>query len=174
MTMGFSGPLPKPKKIAKVDGTHKSRIQTTLQDKVQGGAPPMPRHVLENDYAAAFWAWITAQIGPKGLDLLSLSDQKILEVVAGVYQAMRECEEKCRKLGRTVEIYDDDGELASCKRAPWDIGYRDYSLQLSKLLNELALTPTARARYAIPEFENTGDLEADTRRVIKKFEPDAS
>lgn len=163
-------PLPKPSKLAERDGTHKSRIKYTLQDRVEPGVPLRPPHHRCKN-ATKFWSWITHQLGEEGMNILTDHDQKILEIATSTYKAMRDCEERCVKDGRTVEFYNDEGELIACKRAPWDIAYRDYSMQLSKLLGDLALTPTARARYAIPESEKTGDIEEDTRRMIKKFEP---
>lgn len=137
--MATPGPKPKPVEQAKRDGTHKSRIpnpplRTGVEAKVS-----LPENF--NAWQKTAWTEIVSML--TDLDVLDSADAAVVETAAAMLGRMREAR---HELNHTVmvEVTQRGAEAPS---AYWRIE-REAGLQVAKLLAELGLTPSARARLA--------------------------
>lgn len=137
--MATPGPKPKPVEQAQRDGTHPSRIpnpplRTGVEAKVS-----IPEGL--NPFQVLAWQEIVKML--TDLDVLDSADAAVVETAAAMLGRMREAREELNR-SNMVEVTQRGAEVPS---AFWRIE-REAGLQVAKLLAELGLTPSARARLA--------------------------
>lgn len=163
-----TGPKPKPKAVAKRDGTRKDRINEN-EPEPERGRPKMPKHIKGLEYGSQAWEWICDELD--AMHVLSLADALIIETTCMTYQALMESHLLCMTKGREVIGYNEDGEEVKYTRAPWDIAYRDYAGQMSTALGNLGLSPTSRTRLSVPTTGKKDPSKLENKRKPVLFNP---
>lgn len=137
--MATPGTKPKPVEQALRDGTHPSRIPNPpLRTSVEADVE-IPEYF--NSYQKKAWRELVQML--TDLDVLDDADAAVVETTAAMIGRMREA----RKELLTADMVDVTQRGAEVPSAWWKIE-REASLQVARLLGELGLTPSARARLA--------------------------
>lgn len=137
--MATPGPKPKPTEQAIREGVRKDRVPNPPLRSGPGVDPEMPPHL--NQFQQDAWAELIDAL--KSLDVLDNADLMIVETAAAMLGRMREARKELL-YADMVEVTQRGASVPS----PWWKIEREASLQVHKLLAELGLSPSARARLA--------------------------
>lgn len=140
--MATRGPKPKPVEQARRDGTHPNRIPNPPLRTDVNASLEMPGYL--NEYQRVAWEQLVEVL--KDLDVLDNSDASMVETCAAMLGRMREARHELNK-GDMVEYTQRGAAIPS----PWWRIEKEAAQQVQRLLAELGLGPSARARLA-----NTG------------------
>lgn len=137
--MAIQGPKPKPVEQALRDGTHPSRIpnpplRTSTQAKVE-----LPDYF--NRYQEKAWEQLVEVL--TALDILDTADAGTLETAAAMMGRMREAR---NELNHSPMI--EETQRGASIPSPWWKIEKEAAQQVQRLLTELGLSPSARARLA--------------------------
>lgn len=137
--MATSGPRPKPVEQKQREGEKPGRMPNPPLRT--GGIPELdaPEHL--NSWQQKAWKEIVTVL--KDLDVLDKADMFMVEQAAVMLGRMREA----RKELLTADMIEYTQRGAAVP-SPWWRIEREASMQATKLLTELGLSPTARARLA--------------------------
>jgi len=137
--MATPGPKPKPVEQAKRDGTRPARIPNP---PLRSG-PTANLETPEDFNSDQIRAWKQLVGLLTDLDVLDSADIPMLETAAAMLGRMREARRELLTADM-IEITQRGAAVPS----PWWKIEREASLQLTKLLAELGLSPSARAKLA--------------------------
>jgi len=137
--MGERGPKKKPTEIAKRDGTRPSRVPSPPLRTGVGATLQMPDYY--NEYQKKAWEELVAAL--TDLDVLDNADAAVLETAAAMIGRMREARHELN--GSEMIEYTQRGAAVP---SPWWRIEKEAAQQVQRLLAELGLGPSARARLA--------------------------
>ena len=143
--MGRRGKAPAHPTLAKIEGHYKEKARTRILPIESISGRPSPSLVCQADD-------LTLQIFEETCDsmqqmgCLSEQDGPIIETYACNYRELLLCIQAMRKDG--IEIESQRGGGKSTVHA---VNYHRFLANHMKLLQELALTPSARTRLATPQ-----------------------
>lgn len=137
--MGARGPKNKPTEVAKRDGTRPSRVPNPPLRSGVGSTLEVPDYF--NSYQERAWDEIMNAL--QALDTLDNADAAVVETAAAMLGRMREARDQ---LNRSDMIeYTQRGAAVP---SPWWRIEKEAAQQVQRLLAELGLGPSARARLA--------------------------
>lgn len=134
------GPKPKPVEQAKRDGTRPSRIPNPPLRTGMNAELEMPEGF--NKHQEKAWDELVSAL--RALDVLDSADAAMLETAAAMLGRMREARLELTRGADMIEVTQRGAAVPS----PWWKIEREASLQVTRLLAELGLSPSARARLA--------------------------
>jgi len=136
------GPKPKPVEVAKRDGTTPSRVPNPPLRTSAEAEVSMPEYF--NKFQEIAWMELVTVLTE--LDILDTADYATLETCAAMMGRMREARHELNR-SDMIEVTQRGASVPS----PWWKIEREASQTATRLLAELGLSPSARARLA-----NTG------------------
>ena len=137
--MGERGPKNKPVEIAKRDGTRPSRVPNPPLRTGVGSDLQMPDYF--NSYQQKAWEELMSALSD--LDVLDNADAATVETAAAMLGRMREARHELNK-SDMIEYTQRGAAVPS----PWWRIEKEAAQQVQRLLAELGLGPSARARLA--------------------------
>lgn len=141
--MGERGPKGKPTEQALRDGTRKSRIpERPLRTGPAGGVELTPPENF-NAWQQRAWDELTKLLNE--LDVLDAADSPTVEAAAAMLGRMREAR---HMLNREPDMGVVESQRGGLRSSPYWVMEREAGLQVAKLLSELGLSPSARAKLA--------------------------
>ena len=149
--MGRRGKAPAHPTLAKIEGHYKEKARTRILPIESISGRPSPSLVCQADE-------LTLQIfndtcdSMQQMGCLSEQDGPIIETYACNYRELLLCIQSMRKDG--IEIESQRGGGKSTVHA---VNYHRFLANHMKLLQELALTPSARTRLATPQGPKQSD-----------------
>lgn len=143
--MARRGRKPAPKELKILSGSRADRIPIEAPAAIPG-LPPIPDWLESDAYAAAEWARVVEDL--EALGVLSRTDWAALVCYVAAWSRWRRAEAELLKPG-AFTVATETGEKSNPVVAVANAAHA----QVTKLLAELGLTPTARARVrsASPE-----------------------
>lgn len=149
--MGARGPQSKPTALKVAEGTYRADRAPANEAKAEG-KPTCPSW-LSKDEKAEFRR-ISKQLHAMGL--AGKIDSNILARYVVLWMRWRQAEAMVNKLGESIPIRDDAGNVKSFKRSPYAVAANELAGQLHRLESALGMNPSARSRINV-EAPASGD-----------------
>tara|TARA_R110000851_G_scaffold103419_4_gene220426 strand:- start:99 stop:590 length:492 start_codon:yes stop_codon:yes gene_type:complete len=155
--MGKRGPAPTPTNLLKLRGSWRADINDS-EPKPEAIAPDKPDDLP----AAASAVWDRLAVELELMSVLTRADGFALELLARTWGKWMEAERKIEEVGSVYPIKNPDGSIKYLQQTPWVAMSRNYGSELSRLLQQFGLTPSARSRIttAVKDEAPADPLEA--------------
>jgi P27 family predicted phage terminase small subunit len=148
------GRKPKPREVQIAEGRHLKNPQRFKDEPppTSPDEPAMPSHFegLEVD------AWQSIEQVLRAAGLWSATYQVTLELYCETYANYREAVANVKKFRQASAFKDKDGNLQT-RRNAYSVELHKYKDEVLKLLTEMGLTPSSRARVAMGKEKNGDD-----------------
>jgi P27 family predicted phage terminase small subunit len=149
--MGTRGPLPLPENVRRLRGS--ARKAPTRPQAVK--ATPVPPRWLSPE-ARAEWKRVTPEL--ERIGLLSTLDRAVLSTYCGTWARFVEVSRLLDASSATApDPTHPDRPAGGIRKHPMWGPYFSLGSQLSSLAKDLGLSPAARARLTVPDFDDTDD-----------------
>ena len=142
--MGKRGPRPKPNRLKQLQGSWRGNINKR-EPKPDPAVPPCPKWL--DFYAKRVWRRLVKQLVACGL--LTSIDGNLFARYCRTYSRYRRAEEFIEKYGETYPLKTADGKVKFFATFPQVHTAARLSDQLSRMEQELGLSPSARSRIEI-------------------------
>ena len=153
-----SGRRRKPSHLKMLDGSDKTHPERMNADEPPAiaGDPVFPAWAGNLPHGRQGWDEMTSTL--RGMGMLSASYQSVLEAWVTAYNGFRLSLAKQEATGVVLESIDDQGRIV-IKRNQATTEVHNYSDRMLKILSELGLTPSAKARVGrVNHAENAGSV----------------
>jgi len=147
------GRKPKPREVQVAEGRHlknPKRFENEIPDRSEH-EPVKPDHIT--GFAAEEWERVEQLM--RAANLWSASYQVTIEIYCETYSNYRLALERVNQTGQAIVQSDKAGKPV-VTRNPFSVELHKYKEEVLRLLTELGLTPSSRARVQMPK-EDGGD-----------------
>ena len=159
--MGKRGPAPTPTNLLKLRGSWRADINAN-EPQPDAIAPEKPGDMPAE--AGAVWDRLVGEL--ERMHVMTRADGFALELLARTWGKWMEAERKIEEVGSVYPIKNPDGSIKYLQQTPWVAMSRNYGSELSRLLQQFGLTPSARSRIttAVKDEAPADPLEALLKR----------
>lgn len=163
--MGKRGPAPTPTAMLELRGSWRAR-RNPREPRPDPAAPPCPDWLDEQ--AREMWTRTAPLLSAAGI--LTMADANVLARYCRLWSRWRRAEDFIEQYGNTYPIKDDSGAVRYLAQFP-EVGIAGkLAQQLTRLEQELGLTPSARSRVSVAPPRPQAPADSEQARRMRNFE----
>jgi P27 family predicted phage terminase small subunit len=161
--MGRRGPLPTPTNVLRKRGSWRARINRQ-EPRPEPGAPECPAWLTEG--AKATWRRLARMLTAAGM--ITKADGQVLTRYCDAWDKWVKASQFLNERGEMYPVKDDKGNVRCFMPWPQVSQYHKLSQSLTRLEQELGLSPSGRARLSAVRPEPAPPPPADPEEEAKK------